>query len=191
MRSSVDAPPEAPRLRPSVAPSGLLDLPPFELPVSAAVEACSINSSVCSYASSAEAGIAAVEIPPSAPRFCPSHPPFDLGRLPPFDLPPSFEMPHASETSSVKASSTSSRSGNAVPVGRSAVCRSVVEVHRVPPLAPFWKAVAFANEINFQEMPSPELPSAALGPSEGPRLGPSPGPFDLKDLLPLELPVVI
>eukprot|EP00927_Polykrikos_kofoidii_P042967 TRINITY_DN3701_c0_g1_i1.p1 TRINITY_DN3701_c0_g1~~TRINITY_DN3701_c0_g1_i1.p1 ORF type:complete len:323 (-),score=52.56 TRINITY_DN3701_c0_g1_i1:115-1083(-) len=191
MRSSVDAPPEAPRLRPSVAPSGLLDLPPFELPVSAAVEACSINSSVCSYASSAEAGIAAVEIPPSAPRFCPSHPPFDLGRLPPFDLPPSFEVPYASETSSVKASSTSSRSANAVRVGRSAGCHSVVEAHRVPPLAPLLKPVAFVEEINSQEMPSLELPPAALGPSGGPRLGPSPDPFDLKDLPPLELPVAM
>eukprot|EP00927_Polykrikos_kofoidii_P042969 TRINITY_DN3701_c0_g1_i12.p1 TRINITY_DN3701_c0_g1~~TRINITY_DN3701_c0_g1_i12.p1 ORF type:complete len:313 (-),score=51.18 TRINITY_DN3701_c0_g1_i12:96-1034(-) len=189
--SSVDAPPAAPSLRPSVAPFKLLDLPPFELTVSAAVEECSINSSVSGYSRSAEAGIATMEIPPSAPRFCPSPPPFDLGLLPSFDMPPSFELPHASETSSVKASSTSSRSGNAVPVGRSASCPSVVEVQLVPPLAPLLKPVAFVNEINSQEMPSLELPPAALGPSGGPRLGPSADPIDLKDLIPFELPLAM
>eukprot|EP00927_Polykrikos_kofoidii_P019840 TRINITY_DN19301_c0_g1_i3.p1 TRINITY_DN19301_c0_g1~~TRINITY_DN19301_c0_g1_i3.p1 ORF type:complete len:321 (-),score=41.60 TRINITY_DN19301_c0_g1_i3:101-1063(-) len=189
--SSVNAPPAAPCLRPSVAPFELGDLPLFELPASVSVEVCSVDSSVSTCTRATEAERAITEVPPSAPHFRPSSPPFDLGILPPFRLPASCELPHTSETSTVESPSTSPRQASAVLRGHSARFSSVGEIHLVPPSAPLLKPVAFVGETNSEEMPSLELPPPALGLSGGPRLRPSADPFDLKDLLPLELPSAV
>eukprot|EP00927_Polykrikos_kofoidii_P019842 TRINITY_DN19301_c0_g2_i1.p1 TRINITY_DN19301_c0_g2~~TRINITY_DN19301_c0_g2_i1.p1 ORF type:complete len:358 (-),score=51.96 TRINITY_DN19301_c0_g2_i1:168-1241(-) len=188
--SSIDAPPAAPCLRPSVAPFDIRDLLPFELPVLASVEVCSVNSSVTTYTRAAE-GIPTTEVPPKTPRFGPSHPPFDLGLLPAFDLPASWELPHTSETSNVKPAPTSSRLAISVPMGRSAHCPSFVEKHHILPVAPALKPVAFASGINLGEMPSLELPPPALGPSGDPHLEPFADPFDFEDSFSLELPLAI
>eukprot|EP00927_Polykrikos_kofoidii_P077720 TRINITY_DN74638_c0_g1_i1.p1 TRINITY_DN74638_c0_g1~~TRINITY_DN74638_c0_g1_i1.p1 ORF type:complete len:291 (+),score=39.08 TRINITY_DN74638_c0_g1_i1:93-965(+) len=187
-RPSVDEPPAAPCLRPSAAPCELDDLMSFELPAAFSVEVCSVSSSMSTCILAEEAVTATTMVPPSAPRFCPSVPPFDLALLPPFELPASCELPQTSEISTEKPTSTSSRSANAVPTGCSARWLSVGEVHRVLPLAPLSKPLSFVSETNLEEMPPLELPPSALTLSGGPRLRPSADPFDLEDFVPLELP---
>eukprot|EP00927_Polykrikos_kofoidii_P019844 TRINITY_DN19301_c1_g1_i1.p1 TRINITY_DN19301_c1_g1~~TRINITY_DN19301_c1_g1_i1.p1 ORF type:complete len:463 (+),score=37.64 TRINITY_DN19301_c1_g1_i1:175-1563(+) len=176
------------RMEPPTDPVDPEDLLSLELLVLASVEVCAVDSSVSTYTPAAEARIATNGIPLSAPRHSPSSQHFDFGFLPQVKLPASRELPQTSETSTSKPTVTSSRSENAVPTGRSARCSSV-GVYRVPPSAPLLQLVAFIGETNSEEMRSFELPAVALGPSGGPRQGPSADPFDLEDLLlPLELP---
>eukprot|EP00927_Polykrikos_kofoidii_P019838 TRINITY_DN19301_c0_g1_i1.p1 TRINITY_DN19301_c0_g1~~TRINITY_DN19301_c0_g1_i1.p1 ORF type:complete len:320 (-),score=41.75 TRINITY_DN19301_c0_g1_i1:395-1354(-) len=185
--SSVNAPPAAPCLRPSVEPFELGDLPMFELPPSASVEEGSVDSSMKIYTLAAEAGMATTQVPPAAPRLGSSSPPVDLGVLPPFELPDSCEFPHTFETSTVGA--TLPRSADTVFTGPSARCSSSSgEVHRVPALAPLSKPVAFDGQMNSEEILSLELGPPELSLSEGPRLAPFADSFDHDDLLPSELP---
>eukprot|EP00927_Polykrikos_kofoidii_P019839 TRINITY_DN19301_c0_g1_i2.p1 TRINITY_DN19301_c0_g1~~TRINITY_DN19301_c0_g1_i2.p1 ORF type:complete len:177 (-),score=32.40 TRINITY_DN19301_c0_g1_i2:108-638(-) len=138
--SSVNAPPAAPCLRPSVEPFELGDLPMFELPPSASVEEGSVDSSMKIYTLAAEAGMATTKVPPSAPRLRPSSPPVDLDLIPLFELPDSCELPHTFENSTVRA--TLPPSAKTVPTG----C-SVGEPFDIEDLLPFASTFESTSEM--------------------------------------------